>query len=109
MTEAIFPALTREDPRYYTFGHGGFLKRSRYAFTRLLITRTDSGASTLNFSEIIGNGAAAAISNANYPSRERTWTKTGQKWVAQIGLDGAFNILKEFWPDINRTVFRNRY
>jgi hypothetical protein len=25
-------------------------------------------------------------------SRERTWTKTGQKWVAQIGLDGAFNI-----------------
>jgi hypothetical protein len=38
MTEAIFPAQTREDPRYYTPGHGGFLKRSRYAFTRLLIT-----------------------------------------------------------------------
>jgi hypothetical protein len=109
LTEAIFPALTREDPRYYTLGHGGFLKRSRYALTRLIITRTDSGGSTLNFSEIIGNGAGAAISDAYYPSRERTWTKTGQKWVTQIGLDGAFNILKEFWPDINRTVFRNRY
>ncbi len=86
MTEAIFPALTREDPRYYTLGHGGFLKRSRYALSRLLITRTDSGGSTLNFSEIIGNGAGAGISNAYYPSRERTWTKTGQRWVAQIGL-----------------------
>ena len=109
MTEAIFPTLTREDPRYYTLGHGGFLKRSRYAISRLLITRTDSGGSTVNFSELIGNGAGAAISNTYYPSRERTWTKTGQKWVAQIGLDGAFNILKEFWPDINRIVFRSKY
>ncbi len=109
MTEAIFPTLTHEDPRYYTLGHGGFLKRSRYALTRLLITRTDSSGCTINFSEIIGNGAGAAISNTYYPSRERTWTKTGQKWVAQIGLDGAFNVLKEFWPDINRIIFRSKY
>jgi hypothetical protein len=109
MTEAIFPTLTREGPRYYTLGHGGFLKRSRYAISRLLITRTDSGGRTLNSSEIIGNSAGAGISNAYYPSRERTWTKTGPKWVAQIGLDGAFNILKEFWPDINQIVFRNKY
>jgi len=109
LTEAIVPTLTREDPRYYTLGHGGVLKRSRYALTRLLITRTDCGGSSLNFSEIIGNGAGAAISDAYYPSREHTWTKTGQKWIAQIGLDGAFNVLKEFWPDINRIVFRNQY
>ena len=109
MTEALFPTLTREDPRYYTLGHGGFLKRSGYALTRPLITRTDSGGSSVNFSEIIGNGAGAAISNLYYPSRERSWTKTGQKWIAQIGLDGAFNICKEFWPDINRIIFRSKY
>jgi hypothetical protein len=28
MTEAILPTLTREDPRYYTLGHGGFFRRS---------------------------------------------------------------------------------
>jgi hypothetical protein len=41
MTEAIVPAVTHEDPRYYTLGHGGFFKRTGYAVSRLLITRTD--------------------------------------------------------------------
>jgi hypothetical protein len=109
MTEAIVPSLTREDPRYYTLGRGGFFKRTGYAVSRLLITRTDSGNRTFNISEIVGNGAGAGISDTYYPSRERTWTKTGQKWVTQIALDGAFNILKEFWPDINQGIFRGKY
>ena len=109
MTEAIVPSLTREDPRYYTLGRGGFFKRTGYAVSRLLVTHTDSGNRTFNISEIVGNGAGAGISNTYYPSRERTWTKTGQKWLTQIALDGAFNILKEFWPDINRTVFHGKY
>ncbi|SRR6266850_609326 len=40
LTEAIVPAVTHEDPRYYTLGHGGFFKRTGYAVSRLLITRT---------------------------------------------------------------------
>jgi hypothetical protein len=109
MTEAIVPALTREDPRYYTLGHGGFFKRTGYAVSRLLVTRTDSGRRTMNISEIVGNGAGAGISDLYYPSRERTWTKTGQKWIAQIALDGVFNIAKEFWPDINHRIFHGKY
>ena len=49
------------------------------------------------------------LSDLYYPSRERSWTKTGQKWVTQIGLDGLFNIVKEFWPDINHIVFHGKY
>jgi hypothetical protein len=109
LTEAIVPVATHEDPRYYTLGHGGFIKRTGYAVSRLLITRTDSGGRTFNFSEIVGNGAGAGISDAYYPSRERTWTKTGQKWVTQIALDGVFNIVKEFWPDINHIIFHGKY
>ena len=108
LTEAIFPAVTREDPRYYTLWHGGFFRRTSYAFTRLLITRTDSGGSTFNFSEIVGNGAGAGISDLYYPRRERTWTKTGQKWVTQVALDGVFNIFKEFWPNISHTILRQK-
>jgi hypothetical protein len=109
LTEAIVPAVTHEDPRYYTLGHGGFFKRTGYAVSRLLITRTDSGHRTFNLSEIVGNGAGAGISDLYYPSRERTWTKTGQKWVTQIALDGVFNIAKEFWPNINHAIFHGKY
>jgi hypothetical protein len=109
LTEAIVPAVTHEDPRYYTLGHGGFFKRSGYAVSRLLITRTDAGGRTFNFAEIVGNGAGAGISDTYYPGRERTWTKTGQKWVTQVALDGVLNILKEFWPDINHAVFHSKY
>ena len=109
LTEAIVPAVTHEDPRYYTLGHGGFFKRTGYAVSRLLVTRTDAGGRTFNFSEIVGNGAGAGISDRYYPARERTWTKTGQKWLTQIALDGAFNIVKEFWPDINHAIFHGKY
>jgi hypothetical protein len=109
MTEAVVPAITHEDPRYYTLGHGGFLKRTGYAVSRLLVTRTDGGGRRFNISEIVGNGAGAGISDLYYPSREHTWTKTGQKWLTQIGLDGFFNIVKEFWPDVNRAIFRGKY
>jgi hypothetical protein len=108
-TEAIVPAATRQDPRYYTLGHGGFFRRTGYAVSRLLITKTDSGGRGFNFSEIIGNGAGAGVSDLYYPAAERTWTKTGQKWLTQVAVDGVFNILKEFWPDIDHAVFRGHY
>jgi hypothetical protein len=108
-TEAIVPSLTGEDSRYYTLGHGNFLHRSGYAVSRLFITRTDSGGRTFNISEIGGNLAGAAVSDSYYPSRERTWTKTQQKWFTQVGLDGVFNLFKEFWPDLNRSIFHQKY
>ena len=109
MTEAIVPAATKEDPRYYTMGKGGFIKRTGYAVSRLFITRTDAGKSTFNISEIVGAGAAAGIGNAYYPAQSNPWVKTYQRWGTQVGLDGVFNVLKEFWPDINKAVFRGKY
>ncbi len=109
MTEAIVPAATHEDPRYYTLGKGGFFKRTGYAVTRLFITRTDAGNSTFNFSEIVGAGAAAGIGNAYYPAESNPFVKTYQRWGTQVGLDGVFNVLKEFWPDIDQAVFHGKY
>ena len=109
MTEFVLPVTTKEDPRYYTLGRGGILKRSGYSISRLFITRTDSGGASPNLSEIVGNGAAAGISGLYYPSQERTWTKTGQRWVTQIGLDGFSDLVKEFWPDVNSRLFHNKF
>lgn len=109
MTEAIVPAATKEDPRYYTMGKGGFFKRTGYAVSRLFIIRTNSGNSTFNLSEIVGAGAAAGIGNAYYPAQSNPWVKTYQRWGTQVGLDGVFNTLKEFWPDINHALFHGKY
>jgi hypothetical protein len=109
MTEAIVPTFTHEDPRYYTLGRNGFAHRTAYAISRLFITRTDSGGRSPNISEIVGNGAAAGIANLYYPSQDRTWTKTGQRWITQIGLDGASNLMKEYWPYLNSKLFRGKY
>jgi hypothetical protein len=107
--EFIVPTVAREDPRYYTLGHGGVVHRTVYSVSRLFITRNNNGNPTPNFSEIVGNGAAAGISGLYYPSAERGWTKTGQRWFLEVGIDGISNVVKEFWPDINAKVFHNKY
>lgn len=106
--EFAVPAVTHQDPRYYTLGRGGIFKRTAYSFSRVLITRTDAGNETLNVSEIVGAGAASGISGLYYPSQERTWTKTGQRWVTNITVDGLTFIFKEFWPDVNSAVFHQK-
>jgi hypothetical protein len=105
-TEAVIPAATHEDPRYYTLGHGGFAHRAGYAVSRLFITRTDSGPDTFNLSEIGGNLMGAGASNLYYPAQERTFGRTAETWGTQIGVDGLANLVKEFWPDIHHRLSR---
>ena len=106
MTVAIFPSLFREDPRYYQMGKGGFWRRSYHAVNRLFVTRTDSGKERFNYSESVGNAAAAAISNIYHVPSDRTASRNATTFAFLIIYDGLSNGLKEFWPDIRRKVFR---
>jgi hypothetical protein len=106
--EFLFPVALHQDSRFYTLGRGGFLKRASYAFTRIVITRQDSGGETFNASEVVGAGVSASISNLYYPSPERTWTKTGQRWALNVGLDGATFLVREFWPNVNSAIFHQK-
>ncbi len=105
MVGGLGPMVFHQDNRFYTLGHGGFGKRTFYALTRVLVSRTDDGDPTFNYAEIIGSGAASGISTLYYPTRYRTWTKVGQKWLTSDIIDGANFMLKEFWPDINKFAF----
>lgn len=99
------PIMFRQDNRFYTLGHGGFGHRAFYAATRVLVTREDDGDRMFNFSEVIGSGASAGVSTLYYPTKYRTWTKVGQKWLTSDIIDGANFTFKEFWPDINKRIF----
>ncbi len=109
MVEFILPTLTHEDSRYYTLGHGGFMKRSGYALSRAVITRSDSGTNVFNISEVFGAGAASGISNLYYPAASRSVGNTMSQWGLDVAIDGASFWFKEFWPDINRHLFHNKY
>ncbi len=106
MTEAVYPAVLHQDPRYFRRGAGSGWSRLASAAGQIFWTHTDSDHAQFNFSEIIGNSTAVAISTAYYPDN-RTATNAISKLVVQLGVDMASNILKEFWPDINRKLSRN--
>ncbi|HWF39292.1 MAG TPA: hypothetical protein VG322_12270 [Candidatus Acidoferrales bacterium] len=88
MTTAVFPSLLHEDPRYYQMGRGTFSHRALYAASRLFVTRTDSGERRFNYSESIGNAAAAAISNAYHPAEDRTAGRNSDTFAFLILYDG---------------------
>ena len=120
MVGAILPSIIHQDPRFYYSEHGGFVRRSGYAITRIFISRTDSGHAEFNYSEIFGSATAAAISTYSYHPKstyistpanphlfipsDRTLTNTANVWGTQVALDTITIVIKEFWPDIHRKM-----
>jgi hypothetical protein len=101
MTEAIYPTLLHEDPRYFRKVTGSVKSRLAWSVERIVVTKTDSGGSQFNFSEWVGNGTVAAIGNVYY-SGERGFGSTMQRMFTQVGTDAISDVLKEFWPDIKK-------
>ena len=107
MTEGVYPSLLHQDPRYFRRGTGSKWSRLGHSMKQIVWTRVDSGGSQFNFSEVVGNATAVAISNTYYPENRNAHdnlTKLG----SQIGIDLASNVLKEFGPDLTRMLTRKR-
>jgi hypothetical protein len=103
MASAVFPSVLHQDPRYYQLGHGGFWRRAEHAVGRVLITRSDDGDKQLNYSELGGAFAAAAISTYTYhPHSERGIGNVTSVWGSQMGWDSVTYMIKEFWPDLRK-------
>ena len=103
MTEAVYPAILHQDPRYFRRGTGSGWSRLGYAMGQIFWTHTDAGGTQFNYSEIVGNATAVAISTAYYPEGRNASTALS-KLGSQIGVDMAANVLKEFWPDLHQRL-----
>ncbi len=125
LTSAVFPTILHQDPRFFQSSEGGFAHRAGYAVSRIFVTRTDSGGTQFNYSEIVGSAIAAAISTNTYHPRafittrynpatnmlmyvhndsDRTLPNTLSVWGTQVGYDTITIVVKEFWPDIHRKM-----
>jgi hypothetical protein len=124
-TSAILPSLLHQDPRFFQSSEGGFAHRAGYAISRIFVTRSDSGKTQFNYSEIVGSALAAAISTNTYHPRsfittrydpstggliyihnasDRTLPNTLSVWGSQVGYDTITIVVKEFWPDVHRKM-----
>ncbi|MFZ0814022.1 MAG: hypothetical protein WAM78_00815 [Candidatus Sulfotelmatobacter sp.] len=127
MVGAVFPSLLHQDPRFYQTSQGTFAHRAGYAVSRIFVTRTDSGRSQFNYSEIFGSALSAAISTNTYHPRafistrydpttnmlvyvhnasDRTLPNTLSVWGTQIAYDTITIVIKEFWPDVHRKMVK---
>jgi hypothetical protein len=107
MKDAVFPTFLQQDPRYFRRGSGSRRSRLSYAIGQVFWTHRDTGGAQFNYSEVLGNSTAVAISSAYYVNN-RTAADAAYKFSIQLGIDMAGNILKEFWPDLERK-FRRKH
>jgi hypothetical protein len=108
MTEGIFPSVLHQDPRYFRKGTGSGWSRLGYAMGQIFWTHADSGRSQFNYSEVLGNSTAVAIGNLYYPDHRNASSAVSNLGM-QLGVDMAANILKEFYPEVERKLRREHH
>lgn len=125
MAAAILPTVLHQDPRYFQMGHGSISHRTLYAMSRNVVTLSDSGKKEFNCSEVCGGMLAAAISTYSYHPKgkyvttttpgvleyipsDRTLENTAKVWGTQYAYDTLTVVVKEFWPDIRRTMTKHK-
>ena len=101
----LLPHVLHDDPRYFRQGKGSAWYRIRYAATRTVITRRDSGEPTFNTPQVLGQLMQQSISTAYYPQQDRSASAVFQNWGVNLAYNSAYNVLKEFYPDFLRIVF----
>ncbi len=104
MGGAVLPSLFHQDPRYFYKGTGSVRARLGYALSRAVITRGDNGRSQPNFSGVLGDLSAGAISNLYYAPSDRQGARltiiNGFLGVAGDAMNGVFQefFLKKVTP-----------
>ena len=94
---AVFPALLRQDPRYFYKGTGTTHARFFYAVANAVVCKGDNGHWQPNYSGIAGGLAAGGISNLYYPASSRDGvTLSLENALIGVGTGAVQNLFQEF-------------
>ena len=94
--KAVYPSIFHQDPRYFYKGKGSARSRVLSAMSAAVIARSDDGRWEPNYSTVLGNFSAAAISNLYCPASDRGISLVVFNGLADIGADAATNLIREF-------------
>ena len=100
----LLPSLLHQDPRFFVRDTGNFGDKVGYATSRIFITRSDRGGEIINWSGMLGPLGAAALANTYLPEDSRGVGLTFSRWGTSLAGTAASNVLREFWPTINRRL-----
>ncbi len=96
-TNSVMAPLLHEDPRYYQLGRGHrFLARFGYSVTRVLVTKTDAGAPTVNYAVLGGNLAGSALTQVYYPPTSRGFGEVMKTFGTSLLGQGVGDVFQEF-------------
>jgi hypothetical protein len=93
---AVYPSIFHQDPRYFYKGRGSIGSRALYAISAAVVARGDDGQWKPNYSRVLGNFTAAAISNLYYPAADRGGSLVLFNGLAGVGADAVSNLIREF-------------
>ena len=93
---AVFPALLKQDPRYFYKGTGSKRSRILYAIANAVICKGDNGRWQANYSNVFGSLAAGGISNLYYPASNRGAGLTFENFGLGLAGGAVANLLQEF-------------
>lgn len=97
LRDGLFPALFHQDPRYYYRGYGTKRERILYALSTAVICKGDNGKNQFNYSSLLGNLSAGALTNLYYPpgSRNGIGITIENGLLATAGV-GFGHVIQEF-------------
>ena len=97
----VYASLFHSDPHYYVMGPGHpLLHRAVYSASRVVITRTDSGGTNVNWAKLTGMASATALTNTYYPVRDRGVSQSLSAYGSSLASSVLTLELHEFVPDL---------
>jgi len=94
---SVYPSIFRQDPRYFYKGTGTVWARTKYALVTAIICKGDNGRWQPNYSGILGDLSAGALSNTYYPASSRHGVAlTFEDGLLSTAGVGVGHLLQEF-------------
>jgi hypothetical protein len=100
----LIASVLHEDPRFYVRRNLSFKQTVKYAAVRLAVTRSDSGKRVTNFAGLLGLLAGEGLANTYYPEGNRGVRSTFIRYGSDLGWRFGGNMLRQYWPNINRKL-----
>jgi len=95
-TDGLLPVAFHQDPRYFRKGSGSVKSRIGWALRSEVVAFNDRGRPVPNYSQTLGFGMSAALSNAYLPRRNVSLGKTCESIGIKEGVQFGFNLVHEF-------------